>query len=74
MSKTLDYATRNDFKKLDSKLTKYKDEILNGLDEVMGELQAMREDNTIGIHQTRVLREDVDNHEKRITKLESTTS
>jgi hypothetical protein len=50
---------------------KYKDQILTGLDGVMKELESMREENTIGTHQTRELRKDVDRHEKRIAKLES---
>lgn len=86
MTKTPDYVTKSFLKaqlktalnkqtrEFDQKSKKYRDEILTGLDEVMGELQTMREENTIGVHQTRELREDVDGHEKRITKLESTTS
>jgi len=50
---------------------KYKDQILTGLDGVMKELESMREENTIGTHQTKELREEVDEHEKRITTLES---
>lgn len=56
---------------LDGKNRKYRDEILTGLDKVMKELETMREENTVGSYQTRELREEVDNHEKRITKLES---
>lgn len=36
----------------------------------MGELQAIRENNMIGAHQTRELCEEVENHEKRIKHLE----
>ncbi|PIY94917.1 MAG: hypothetical protein COY68_00960 [Candidatus Levybacteria bacterium CG_4_10_14_0_8_um_filter_35_23] len=50
---------------------KYKDQILTGLDGVMKELETMREESTIGTHQTRELRKDVDGHEERITTLES---
>ena len=55
---------------VDSKNRQYKDEILTGLDKVMKELEIIREDNVIGTHQIRELRVDVDNHEKRILKLE----
>ncbi len=85
MIKTTKYVTKRDLKEalfdlrhgllkaLDEKSKKYRDEILNGLDGVMKELETMREENTIGAHQTREIREEVDNHEKRITKLESPT-
>lgn len=56
--------------KVDSKAQGYRDEILTKLDGVMGELQAMREENTVGTYQTAQLREDVDSHEKRIKSLE----
>ena len=49
----------------------YHDENMNRLDDVMGELENIREDNMIGTYQTRELRENVDNHEKRISKLET---
>jgi archaellum component FlaC len=57
---------------MDEKNKKYKDEMLTGLDKVMGELQAMREEDAAGTLQIQRLREDVDNHDKRISKLEST--
>ncbi|KKP79714.1 MAG: hypothetical protein UR81_C0041G0009 [Candidatus Levybacteria bacterium GW2011_GWB1_35_5] len=57
--------------KMDGKFVRYKDEILNRIDDVMGQLQAIREDNLIGTHHTRELREEVDNHELRIKKLET---
>ena len=57
---------------MDENAAKYRDEILTKLDGVMGELQAMREENTVGAHQTRELREQVNDHEKRIEHLEKT--
>lgn len=50
--------------RIDEKNKRYKDEILDGLDEVMGELQTMREENAAG---AKILGD----HEGRITKLES---
>ncbi|MDP3244049.1 MAG: hypothetical protein Q8M83_00045 [bacterium] len=77
MKKPLDPITKIDldeaFEQYDEKNRGYKDEVLTGLDSVMKELETMREESTIGVHQTRELREDVDDHEKRITKLESPT-
>lgn len=59
------------FDKYDGKNRSYRDEILTGLDKVMKELETMREETTVGTFQIRELREEVDGHEKRITKLES---
>ena len=55
---------------LEDKMKQYKDEIITKIDGVMGELEAMREDSMIGTHQISELREEVDNHEKRINLLE----
>lgn len=54
----------------DENAIKYKDEILTKLDGVMGELQTMREENTVGTYQISEVKEQVDNHEKRIQHLE----
>ena len=55
---------------IDDKAKGYRDEILTKLDGVMGELQTIREENTVGAYQTRELREEVDSHKKRIRRLE----
>lgn len=55
---------------VDENAKKYRDDILKKLDGVMGELQTMRDENTIGTYQTRELREQADDHEKRIVHLE----
>lgn len=57
--------------KMEEKLVNFRDKILNSIDKVMGELQAMREENTIGTYHTRELRGTVEDHEKRIAKLET---
>lgn len=62
------FETRMD--RSDENAKQYKDEILTKLDEVMGELQTMREENTIGAYQNSELQKHVDNHEKRIARLE----
>lgn len=54
----------------DDNAREYRDQILTKLDGVMGELQTMREENTIGAYQISQLREEVDGHEKRIGHLE----
>lgn len=79
------YATREDLlilkgelenklsdleQKIDSKAQGYRDEILTKLDGVMGELETMRQENTIGTHQISNLQEASENHEKRIKHLE----
>nr|MBI5455703.1 hypothetical protein [Candidatus Levybacteria bacterium] len=63
------FATKIDLDRLrveiDDNAKKYRDDVLTKLDGVMGELQTMRGENTIGTYQTREIREQVDNHEKR---------
>lgn len=49
----------------------YRDDVLTKFDAVMKELEEMREDSSLGVYQTRNLRQDVDKHEKRIAKLEA---
>ena len=56
--------------KVDENAKKYRDQILTKLDGVMGELQTMREENTVGTYQISGLRERVDNHDRRIASLE----
>ena len=75
--KLLDKSLRGELLRLEGKIEKsdenaekYKDEILAKMDEVMEELGVMREENTIGSGQTSQLREEVENHEKRIKNLE----
>ena len=49
---------------------KYKDEVMTKLDDISGQLGNLRDENIIGAHQTSQLREQTDNHEKRIKHLE----
>ena len=76
MPKISDYVTKKDLKdalgEYDSKAKSYRDQILTVLDKVMKELEEMREDSSLGVYQTRQLREEIDDHEKRIAKLETT--
>lgn len=56
---------------IDDNARGYRDDVLTKLDEVMGELQTMREENTVGSHQLSNLKDQVENHEERITVLEN---
>ena len=67
----LDEKLDSKIKQLDNQNREYRDEILTKLDGIMGELQTMREENTIGMYQMREVKEELDDHEKRISKLES---
>lgn len=58
--------------KIDEKARDYRDDILNKLDQVMGELETMREENLIGTYQIRELRKQDANHERRLRKIEQT--
>lgn len=53
------------------KFQSYRDDVLTKFDAVMGELETMRQENALGVGQTRELYQRVDNHEKRIKKLET---
>lgn len=79
------FATKDDLNslefKIDLKMDKlkleiddnargYRDDVLIKLGEVMGELQTIREENTVGSHQLSNLEDQVENHEKRIATLE----
>ncbi len=56
--------------KIDEKARSYRDDILNKLDEVMGELETMRDENLVGGFQIKELRENQANHERRIRDIE----
>lgn len=54
----------------DDKARGYRDEVLTKLDSIMAELVKMREENAVNVYHTRELRVEVNDHEKRLTKLE----
>lgn len=55
---------------LDENAQKYHGDILNKLDEVMGELETIREEQTTGFHQYKELQEQVNGQDKKIKKIE----
>lgn len=55
---------------IDEKNKKYKDEVMTKLDDISGQLEDLQEDKVLSIHQTSQLREEVEDHEKRIKNLE----
>jgi len=71
-----DLVTKIDLDKLFSRVDKqvrgYHDEILMRMDQVIGELERKREDREFEKYDVRTLKETVNNHEKRITKIEHT--
>lgn len=69
MNRRFDEMT-NQYSKLEGKVDTFKDEIMNKLDYIIGELQTMREENTVGAYQIQELRERMDGFEKRLHKLE----
>lgn len=58
--------------RVDENARSYRDDILNKLDQVMGELETMREENLIGSYHIKELRKTDANQERRIRKLEQT--
>ena len=56
-------------KEIDDRAQTYRDQILSKLDGTMGEFETMRQENIIGSGQTSQLRDNVEDHEKRIKNL-----
>lgn len=67
----MDFKLENLERRVDEKAKQYRDDVLIKMDEAIGELQTMREENTIGSHQITRLNDQVEDHEKRIKILES---
>lgn len=69
------YATKEELSKLKDEMNenfrKYRDEVLSRMDFFIKDMEINREDRDLAVHQTRELGEKVDNHEKRIKKLEA---
>lgn len=55
---------------IDEKAKEYRDQILTSNDKLMKKLETMQDENTIGSGQTSKLREQANDHEKRIKHLE----
>jgi BMFP domain-containing protein YqiC len=72
LEKRVDIKLENLKQDIDEKARGYRDDVLTKLDGVMGELQTIREENTVGTYQMSELRRRVDNHDKRIASLEKT--
>ena len=60
----------SEFGSINQRLKKLEDKMNEYHDDIVGQLEMLRDENTIGVYQTRELRETTDNHEMRITKLE----
>ncbi len=55
---------------IEDKLTKFRSDILNHIDTVLGEVKAMREDFAILNHRSANNKNSIENHENRINTLE----
>ncbi len=58
--------------RIDDKAQRYRNEVLTRFDEWAGELENARQDRTLSTKHILELRDGIDNHEKRIVKLEKT--
>lgn len=58
-------------RRTDEKARGYRDEILTKMDQIIGELAQIREDRLFEKHGKRELEKQLDDHEKRIKKLEN---
>ncbi len=59
---------------IDDKARGYRDEILTKMDQVVGELAQLREDRLFEKHEKKEIETRIDNHEKRLKKLEKQTN
>ncbi len=55
---------------LDDNAKKYRDQILSKLVGIAGDLETIKQENTVGGYQLSKLRQSIINHEKRIKKVE----
>ena len=56
--------------RIDDNAQRYRDQVLASNDELMKQLETMREENIVGAGQTRRINDKLERHEKRIGKLE----
>mgnify|MGYP001588085005 CR=1 FL=1 len=59
---------------LRKEIKEMRNDLMNKIDSFAGRTEALEEENTVGVNQTRELRVQVDDHEVRIKKIESTVS
>lgn len=68
--KILENSLRVEIREMRKEHKQYKDEVLTKLDGIAGDLGVMKDENIIGSGQTSQLREEVEDHEERIKRLE----
>lgn len=68
--KEIEFSAETVIEKIERKMQQANDRIFNMLDKIVKEFEGMREDRILGDHQEKQVREQVDNHEKRIKRLE----
>lgn len=59
---------------LKEEIREVRNDLMNKIDSFAGKTEALEEKNTVGVNQTRELRVQVDDHEGRIIKLESSVN
>lgn len=68
--KILESSLRGEINLMREEHKQYKDEVLTKLDGIAGDIGILKDENIIGSGQTSQLREEIEDHEKRITGLE----
>lgn len=64
------FNVENAVERIETKITKFKDEILTTVDPLLQELETRSQEREIGAHQISEIRKQADDHEKRIILLE----
>ncbi len=61
---------KEEIRKTKEEVKETKNDLMNKIDSFAGRTETLEEENTLGAHQARELKIQVDNHEARITKIE----
>ncbi len=72
--KLVKFATKQDLEKnkieILGQAKEYRNQIMDRFDSIVGDIADLKQENEIGTHQYRELKETVDDHEERLAKLE----
>lgn len=70
LGRRIDFKLEGFKEEIDENAKKYRDQILTRLDGVMSELETRKDERDLETHQYSELKDQVDNHEKRIIHME----
>ena len=74
LERRINFRFDNFKEEVDENAKKYRDQILTRLDGVMNELETRRDERDLETHQYSELKDQVDDHEKRIARIETSST